>query len=717
MKTDLIKNAYQKLNNGSFEDSLDIFRELALSQSSSNYKGNLLYLLKRLNKEDRKTRSVVFVTAGIKGPTLGGGIATCFYNMIKNLSVLPDIKIYILYAAHPYYGSKNHQGWIDYFKLTYNVEFLTIDSNNNNYGSKDMKRSDVIKDYLLRLDGVFDKIVFHDFYGLAYYSLLARKHGLGLQESEIIISAHGNHALSYFFGSKKSSDWSEEASMFMEKESYQMADVVTTPSKYYADWLNDRFQLKNIIHMENIIYKDNARVVDIDVQPEDGRVNILFYGRVERLKGIDTLLTAIKKINNNHVLVNLIIIGNKSKIDDLDSDDYILSKLKESDINVYFKFNSNPSSFYEFVEKYKGIVVFPTEGETSSCVVVEAIMHNARFIASDIPGIKELISPEDHNDFLFSAGNAESLSLAIINAINNPVGKTARLSFDMSVLKGKWNSFFTSAPRKLNIKNNLSINDLVTVIIPTSDRPSLLRDSILSIKNQSYQNIEIIVFDDASKDSHLNKDICEEMSVNYIKSDMKFYKGRACNQAAEKANGVYICFFDDDDLAYPEMLSTYINAFSRDPSLDIISCYADVFEHSSVDNNGAALIEYKSLSLGNSFATNILANFFGKGTFIIKKLKFDMVGGYFEDQDPVPMVDYRFYMRSSLAGLNISIIPRGLYAYRKNSPQSLFYENRDNKRMQFLAKKGIENSIVERFGSHAGEGFKHIIWNLSLPRF
>ena len=82
-----------------------------------------------------------------------------------------------------------------------------------------------------------------------------------------------------------------------------------------------------------------------------------------------------------------------------------------------------------------------------------------------------------------------------------------------------------------------------------------------------------------------------------------------------------------------------------------------------------------------------MANFFGKGTFIIKSDKFHMVGGYQVDETTIPMVDYRFYIRAALKGLNISIIPKSLYRYRKNSPNSLFYENKDNKRLMFSSQE------------------------------
>ena len=50
--------------------------------------------------------------------------------------------------------------------------------------------------------------------------------------------------------------------------------------------------------------------------------------------------------------------------------------------------------------------------------------------------------------------------------------------------------------------------DLVSILIPTYDRPSYLRIALASAFNQTYKNIEVIVVDDSPND--LSKNICNE---------------------------------------------------------------------------------------------------------------------------------------------------------------------------------------------------------------
>lgn len=720
MVSETVSNANSLLREGNYAEAISVYRKLSIEQETSRYKANITYAYNRLVDPSIVRPSVIFVTGGLKGPTPGGGIATCFYNMIECLSER-DVDVTVLYIAHPYYGKGNYGYWKEKYERELGITFKALNANTADYGSKEMKRSNTIKNFLLTLDGCFDRAVFHDFNGLAYYSLLAKARGLGLSDTELVVSAHGNHKLSYYFGSKKIANWSESANLFLERQSLLLADRVTTPSQYYADWLRDELGVDDAIHMENIIdigpLPDKSEI-DIELDPQ--RTTIFFYGRVERLKGIDVLVGAMKELSAKGHKVNLCLVGNKTKIDGVESDSYVLSALEGLDIRIKFIYNVSAPDFFRFVKEQGGVVVFPTLGETSSCVVVEAIQAEVPFVASDIPGIKELVAEEFHGDSLFKAGCQKSLLNALERAVSTGGVPPAKLSFDMDENKERWAEFLMSKEKIRAINDAVGEpleGQLVSVVIPTADRPELLRQSIETILSQTYRNIEIIVYDDCSELSAENRKVCESLGVDYYLSEVKLYKGRICNIATKVARGSFVCFFDDDDLAKPGMIERYAQAFSRDSSLDVVSCFADVFEHSEYTPGSPPPVKYISFAIGNDFSTNILANFFGKGTFIVRKEAFETIGGYEVDQDPVPMVDYRFYIKASLRGLNIGVIPDSLYYYRKNSPKSLFYENKNNKRMQYLAKLGITKVIEDAVGEHIAPGLNHTVWNISLPNY
>lgn len=728
-----IKTANELFKNGKYEDAENLYAELYARNELSIYKIGWEMARKKQGKSleeknlfnESKTlttlKKILFITAGLKGPTAGGGIATCFHSMIKTMGTKSDREIDVLYIAHPYYSNGNYDKWREIYKEECNANLITIGVNDKHYGSKEMKRSYAILQFLIQNQSHYDTVVFHDFMGLAYYSLLAQKLGFSLSNLRIVISAHGNHTLSNFFGNRKIKSWDEKAIIFMEKESLRYCNEITSPSTFYKNWLTQTFNLdeNSIQFLPNIIFKDTQSLESIDIKFKDpNKKLVVFYGRMERLKGIDLLIEAIIKSNKSSCMHNILFAGVSTKIDGIDAKDYIEKALKDIPCEIQFKFNCKPVEVFNYVKNNKGVCVFPTLGENAPCVVVECILHSVPFIASDIPGIKEMVTAKYHQQYLFKTGSLSGLVEKLNETYIAPTDEV--LSYDMPINEYAWVDLLSNSHNFLNKKAILSDNafsSLVSIIIPTSDRSEQLEEAIKSISTQSYPKFEIIIVDDNSIDWKKNKAIAHQYAATYIYLEEKKYKGFACNTGASHAKGDYICFFDDDDIAHPDMLKRYMMAFSKNNNIDILSGFADCFEHDDYKTTNKINIEYTSLALGGGLEVNLHINFFGKGTFIIKADKFKESGGYEEDFDSVPMVDYRFYIKSALSGLNITIIPSAQYFYRKNSPNSLFYKNRNKRHLQYLAKSSLQNIFESKLGKDIGVSVSSMIWDIALPKF
>jgi len=92
---------------------------------------------------------------------------------------------------------------------------------------------------------------------------------------------------------------------------------------------------------------------------------------------------------------------------------------------------------------------------------------------------------------------------------------------------------------------------LISIILPTYNRANLISETIDSILNQTYQNWELLVVDDKSKDK--TKQIISEYTnrddrIKYLYNNYK--PGPACarNFGFDNAEGDYIAFIDSDDL-------------------------------------------------------------------------------------------------------------------------------------------------------------------------
>lgn len=89
---------------------------------------------------------------------------------------------------------------------------------------------------------------------------------------------------------------------------------------------------------------------------------------------------------------------------------------------------------------------------------------------------------------------------------------------------------------------------LVSVVIPTHNRPELLARAIESVRRQTHEQLEIIVVDDGSRDD--TRRVVETFAdarIRYLRHETSRGGGAARNTGVLAATGQFIAFLDDDD--------------------------------------------------------------------------------------------------------------------------------------------------------------------------
>jgi glycosyltransferase involved in cell wall biosynthesis len=100
---------------------------------------------------------------------------------------------------------------------------------------------------------------------------------------------------------------------------------------------------------------------------------------------------------------------------------------------------------------------------------------------------------------------------------------------------------------------------LVSVIIPTYNRASLLGEAIASVRKQTYHDWELIVVDDGSTDETARIPTThDEGRIRVLHLPHLGQPGRVRNAGLAVAQGEYVAFLDDDDLWQPEKLATQV---------------------------------------------------------------------------------------------------------------------------------------------------------------
>ncbi len=114
------------------------------------------------------------------------------------------------------------------------------------------------------------------------------------------------------------------------------------------------------------------------------------------------------------------------------------------------------------------------------------------------------------------------------------------------------------------MKNMPFTKNLISVVLPVYNREFFIEECLQSVFNQSYQNFEIIIFDDGSTDNSYN--ICHSLAQKDKR--IKLFKGNnsgvsaARNKILEKVQGEFVFFLDSDDVIHPALFESLINGIN-----------------------------------------------------------------------------------------------------------------------------------------------------------
>lgn len=110
------------------------------------------------------------------------------------------------------------------------------------------------------------------------------------------------------------------------------------------------------------------------------------------------------------------------------------------------------------------------------------------------------------------------------------------------------------------------MNQLVSIIMPCFNAASYIRESVESIRSQTFKEWELIIVDDCSKDSSIDiisSLVKEDERIKLICHKKNAGVSAARNTGIAEARGEYIAFLDSDDIWKPEKLEKQL-AFMKE---------------------------------------------------------------------------------------------------------------------------------------------------------
>lgn len=249
-------------------------------------------------------------------------------------------------------------------------------------------------------------------------------------------------------------------------------------------------------------------------------------------------------------------------------------------------------------------------------------------------------------------------------------------------------------------------NPLVSVCIPTRNGEKFLEEALLSIEDQSYRNIEVVISDDCSKDSTLS--LCEKFR-DRNKFNVKIYShkptgiGANWNNCLKFSNGSYIKFLFQDDILLPGCIEQMVSVLEEKDDIALVACQRNILIDGSGENwQKEWIYRYSNLQRNlklPEFEFNVLDrrilghpefvkdpfNKIGEPTAVLfRRALLDAIGNFREDLHII--LDLEFYYRV-LKNHKIAILNKELVKFRLHNDQASKKEVRRHLNEQKIFKK------------------------------
>lgn len=191
----------------------------------------------------------------------------------------------------------------------------------------------------------------------------------------------------------------------------------------------------------------------------------------------------------------------------------------------------------------------------------------------------------------------------------------------------------------------MSLNELVSCIIPSYKRCDTVTRAIDSVLAQTYKNIEVCLVDDNIPGDEYSVKLQEAIKkyegntrVRYITQEKHINGAAARNAGIRAAKGEYIAFLDDDDEWLPEKVEKQVATIRSDPSVEGVTVLWLRCKNGKV-------VKKCSAYTGDNFQYKVFAREVSvfSSTVLIKKSTIEQFGGFdenlFRHQDLQFLVD------------------------------------------------------------------------------
>ena len=200
----------------------------------------------------------------------------------------------------------------------------------------------------------------------------------------------------------------------------------------------------------------------------------------------------------------------------------------------------------------------------------------------------------------------------------------------------------------------------VSVIMGIYNCAPYLQESLDSLYAQTFQDFEIILCEDGSKDNTYEiakRNADEHPNIKLLRNEKNIGLNATLNNCLAVAEGEYIARMDGDDISLPTRFEKEVDFLSSHPEFAIVSCPMVYFDDKGVFGQGHAEGEPK-------FDDIIYGPPFCHAPCMVRREAYEKVDGYTVDKRLLRYEDYNLWTKMYSFGYRGYNLSECLYAMR-----------------------------------------------------
>ena len=660
---------------------------------------------------------VCIATEEIFGPIRNGGIASTYYHLARTLAG-DGHDVTVLYLPGKKCENATIEHWIEFYRNLH-IRFvpLPVESSELICPFPRWQRPMYEFYHWLKSEEPFDVVHSSEYRGGAYYALLAKRHALAFENTLFLVKASSPWIWNRHYRMLPLGVKAELGRMYPERRIIELADLVIGGSAHLLTFMEQKgyrlpvgrtFVQPNIIDLQDLDVEDRRPGYEFGDRVKSSE--LVFFGRLEARKGLDTFCEAITRLTELGVNpTKITFLGKQGErlpaYPGTTSIEFIRRQAKNWSFPVEIIDSYDQDKAIGYLCDSPRIAVMPSVIENSTMAVYECLVHKIPFLATTVGGTPELISTKYHDRVLIDP-HPESLANALQSVLRDG-GTIAEGTFDYLENLSIWRDFHRYLAVALEgrstdeVVNEIGMNNQnkesieprsaeanlvdswspvltagpnvlhsrprVSVCVYYHQRSTYLEVLLESLTLQDCDIDEVVIMNDGSPEKDVRRILnrLEERSSPLGWRDFNQPHrciGPALNAAVGQASGELIVFLNAErHYCEPNLISVFRCAASKS-SAAAFACFSSQFKGRRPDHDADQ--DVCVVPIGGDLATAFYEDgCFGGSCFAVRRTVFQELGGFYDGYH-IGGIEKEFQARLVLSGYELDVVPELLYRQR-----------------------------------------------------